>query len=262
MVNGTDARRTVQSAERAFDVLEVLQARDGAGVTEVAEALGLAKSTVHRYLTTLHHREYVVREDDDYHVGLRLLDLGESVRYRLPISVLAEPIVSALADATEERAAFLVEEHGQAVYVHRACGSRAIQRDPGPGKRLPIHATAAGKAILASLPEARVAEIVDRRGLPARTAHTITEPAALFAELERIRERGYATNREENVDGVRAVGVPVRPNGRVAGALSISGPIQRLEEKEARDEDNLVNQLLGSANELEIKATDADWTVG
>ncbi len=170
--------------------------------------------------------------------------------------------MSDIATETEERAVFLVEEHGQAVYVHRACGKHAIRTNPGPGKRIPIHATAAGKAILAFLPRERAQEIVDRRGLPARTENTITDRDELFEELELIRDRGYAINQEENVRGVRAVGVPVRPYDRIAGAISISGPVQRMKEKEERDQQNLLNLLLGSANELEIKCTKTYWVVG
>lgn len=253
--------RTVKSSERTFDVLEILRERNGARVTEVADELDLAKSTVHRYLATLRKREYVVKEGDEYAVGLRFLELGQTARYRKPIYELAEPVVEDLAAETEERAVFLIEEHGQAVYVHRATGEHAVRASPGPGERVPIHATAAGKAILAYLPERRVREILDRRGLPARTQNTITSRNELREELERVREHGYAINQEENVRGVRAVGVPIRPNDRVVGALSISGPIQRMQEKEGRDQQNLLNLLLGSANELEIKSTKTAWTV-
>lgn len=262
MTANVSGRRTVKSSERTFAILELLQERDGARVTEIADELGLAKSTVHRYLATLQQLEYVVKEGDDYTLGLRFVDLGQSARYRKQLYELAKAVVTDIATETEERAVFLVEEHGQAVYVHRASGKHAVRDDPGPGERIPIHSTAGGKAILAFLPSKRVKEILDRRGLPARTENTITDREELFDELELIRERGYAVNQEENVPGVRAVGVPIRPNDRVAGALSISGPIQRMQEKEERDQHNLLNLLLGSGNELEVKSTKTAWTVG
>lgn len=261
MAGNARRRRTVKSTERTFDVLEFLHREDGARVTEVAEELGLAKSTVHRYLATLLEREYVVKDGDHYHISLRFLDMGETARYRKKPYELAKSLVEELAAVTEERAVFLVEQHGQAVYVHRASGKHAVRHDPGPGKRIPIHATAAGKAILAFLPDERIDEIIDRRGLPGRTDNTITDSEQLHAELDSIRERGYAVNKEENVQGVRAIGAPILPNDRVIGALSISGPAQRIKEKESQSEQNLLNLLLSSAKELEIKTEQSVWTV-
>jgi DNA-binding IclR family transcriptional regulator len=252
--DGTDdagAPDRVASAETTLAVVHALRDLGGAGVTELAAHLDVSKSTVHRHLATLLDAEYLVREGDDYHLSLRFLTLGEHVRDRRDVARRASSRVDALAEETNERAQFIVEEHGYAVYVHTAMGDRAVRTDSGAGVRIPMNSVSAGKAILAHLPEERVRAIVDRRGLPARTESTITDEAELFAELERVRERGYAINREESTPGLHAVSAPVMgPEGGVLGALGVSGPTHRL--KGARLRETVPDLLLGVVNELEL----------
>lgn len=164
---------------------------------------------------------------------------------------MAEPMVKELADKTDERVHFIAEEHDQGVYVHRKRGKHAVRTDAGVGKRLPLHATACGKVILAYLPETRVQQIIESEGLPALASNTITTSKELFEELERIRNRKIAFNRDEYVQGERAVAAPVRSDdGRIIGAFNVIGPTHRMKgdwfEKEIPD------LLLGSANELEL----------
>lgn len=242
---------TVGSVETMFAIVERLQELDGAGVSELASDLGFAKSTVHRHLATLEGMEYVVKKGDVYYVGLRFLDLGEYTRNRKLAYKMAGEKVSELAVETEERAQFIVEEHGKAVFIHRDTGDRAVLTDPGIGKRIPLHATAAGKAILAHLSDDELSRIIERRGLPKVTEYTITDEEALHEELENCRARGYSYNKQENLIGLHAVGVPVKDaSGGVLGSLSISGPSHRL--KGEWFERELPNLLLGSANELEL----------
>ncbi|MEA5409776.1 IclR family transcriptional regulator [Haloarculaceae archaeon H-GB2-1] len=189
--------------------------------------------------------------NDGYYVGLRFLELGEDARNRRRGHQLAKEKVEELAQETEERAQFLVEEHGEAVYIHRALGSRAVRTDPGIGKRIPLHATASGKAMLAAMPSEKVSRIIEQTRFAEITDETVTDAEELRQELNEIRERGYAFNREENLDGLHAVGVPVRnPDGGVIGGLSVSGPSHRFTGEHFEDE--LPTLLLGTANELEL----------
>lgn len=241
----------VASTDTAFDVIEAISETDGARVTELADRLGLAKSTVHGHLTTLKRRGYVLKEGDQYQLSLRFLHLGQSVRTRRVGYEMAREKVEKVAQETQERSQFIVEEHGYGVYMFRDTGSEAVSTDSEIGKRIPLHATSAGKAILASFPEERAREIVDRRGLERLTSRTITDEAELFDELETIRERGYAYNRAENTEGLWAVGVPVSaPDGTVLGAISVSGPTHRMKGERVRSE--LPDMMLGVANELEL----------
>lgn len=240
----------VGSVETLFDIVEYVHQHEGATVSEIAANLDYAKSTIYRHLTTLEHRGYVV-QNDGYYIGLRFLELGEQARNRQRAYRLVKEKVNELAAETDERVQFLVEEHGEAVYVHRALGEHAVHTDPGIGKRIPLHATASGKAILAAMAPTELSRIVEQTSFEALTNETITSPDELHEELERIRERGYAFNKEENLDGLHAVGVPVTgPNERVIGGLSVSGPSHRLTGK--RFDSVLPSLLLGTANELEL----------
>jgi DNA-binding IclR family transcriptional regulator len=106
--------------------------------------------------------------------------------------------------------------------------------------------------ILANLSRSRVEQIIDRRGLPQVTENTVTSREKLYEELEEIRDREFAFNKEESVSGLRAVGVPVMtPQGDVLGTLSVSGPSNRLQDDWFHQE--LLKLLLGTVNEIEFK---------
>lgn len=244
-------RGQLKTPKTAFRIIEAIERLDGAGVTELAIDLDLAKSTIHRHLSTLEDIEYLVCEGDTYYVSLKFLQLGEYSRNRKNAYSLARPKLRELAEETGERAQFIVEEHGLAVYVHRKSGPRAVETDSGIGKRVALHATAAGKAILAHMDDERVNTIIKDRGLPALTAYTITERSSLFEELDTVRERGFSVNDQESTDGLRAIGVPVRgSDDDIIGALSVSGPTHRI--KGEIYEQTIPRLLLGTANELEL----------
>lgn len=246
---------SVGSVETLFDILEYVHQRNGVTLSEATSDLDYAKSTIHRHLSTLEQRGYVVHEDG-YRVGLRFLEFGEDARNRKQAYQLAKEKVEELAEETDERAQFLVEEHGEAVYLHRAVGDHAVRTDPGIGKRIPLHATASGKSILAAMSPEKVSRIIEQTAFEKITDETITNQETLYDELEQIRQRGYAFNREENLDGLRAIGVPVKgPKGNVIGGLSVSGPSHRLTGERFKEE--LPSLLLGTANELELNIAHA-----
>jgi DNA-binding IclR family transcriptional regulator len=250
-MNERPSSRDVTAVQNMFDLVDVLMERDGAQVTEIADELGLAKSTVHQHLTTLCKEGYAVKKDGEYHVGLRFLSIGEYARKHREESQYAKQMVDQLAEETEERAQFFVEEYGRAIYLYISAGERAVEADRQTGKLRYLHSSAGGKAILAHLDRERVEEIIDQWGLPAETEQTITDRDELFEELAAIRERGYSVNKEESISGLWSIAVPVIANGDVVGAFSVSGPRHRMESDWFHEE--LPNQLLGTANELEIK---------
>ena len=242
---------TVKTTGTAFEIIEMLAREDGGHITELSTELGLAKSTIHRHLSTLEELGYVVKEDNKYQLGFRFLKLGEYTRSRDEIYKLAKEQVQKIAERTDERAQFIVEEHGEAVYVFRETGEHAVQTDSEIGKRIPLHATAAGKAILSRLSREEVDEIIEQHGLSAMTANTNSDSDELHDELQTIRDRGFSINHQENIEGLRAIGVPIEyPDGRVFGALSVSGPIHRFRGEFV--EDTIPSLLLGTANELEL----------
>lgn len=244
----------VKSTDRAFRIVETLKQMDGGRVTELARELDMANSTVHRHLQSLRENEYVVKEGDTYYLGLRFLDVGDYVRNRKEVYRLTEEKVKQLAEQTDERGEFLVEEYGEVVFVHREIGDNAVQADSHIGKRLPIHATSAGKAILAFLPDERITEIIEKRGLKSYTENTITSEKVLREELEQIREEHVAFAHQEYIQRLNTVSVPIiGTNDQVCGAIGISGPAHRVKGEWFQEE--IPDLLLGIANELEIKLT-------
>jgi DNA-binding IclR family transcriptional regulator len=240
----------VKTTERAFKILELIMELDGATMDTLATELNLAKSTIYRHINTLENNGYIVTENGEVQIGMRFVKFGMYTKRRKEEFTLATSVVEDLAEETGERAQFLVEEGAYAVYVHVAYGEHAVRTDPGPGSRIPIHSAAAGKAILGSLPADRVEEILQRQGLVKQTNHTITEPDELRKELEIVRDRGFAYNNEESMEGLLAIGAPIEiPDKGVLGAISISGPTHRMEDK---IETRLPELLLGSTKELEL----------
>ena len=244
----------VRTIDRALRIVQGLQEMDGGTVTEVADYVDLPKSTVHNHLQTLYSNEYLTREGDVYSLSLRFLELGGYTRDRMDVFQVAESEIKTLAEQTGELVNLLVEEHGLGVYLYREHGEDAVELDAYAGKRQYLHSTAFGKAMLAYMSEQRVEDILDRHGLPARTDQTITDREELFEDLKAIRDRGYAYDDEESLQGLRCVAAPIHaPNDSVIGAVSVSGPISRL--SESRFTDELPELLQNRTNIIEINVT-------
>ncbi len=246
--------RQLQTTSISLRVIEMLRELDGGGVTELADALELAPSTVHSHLATLLSNGYVVKTGDKYYLSLRFLDHGDYVRNRKQAYRVAASYTQQLAEETDCRAVFAVEENGRGVYIHTSSGRHAVWKYSTVGKQFYLHQTASGKAILSQYSRSKVTEIIDQWGLPTATENTITDDETLFDQFGTIRERGIAFNYEEQLDGVKAVGVPVNgPKDRVIGAFSVASPANRLTDN--RFEEDIPNTLLGIANEFELELT-------
>jgi len=149
----------------------------------------------------------------------------------MEIYKIAKPEIDRLAEETGELANLLVEEHGLGSYLHRARGQDAVQVEAHVGTRVYLHSTALGKAILGHMPADRRDEILDRHGLPERTPRTTTEREELLAELETVREQGYAFDNGERFGGAslccRAGPEQERPHPQCRERLRADEPPQR-----------------------------------
>lgn len=251
MTESTGTKWPLRTLTVAVRIIEALQSLDGAGVTELATHLDLAKSTVHNHLRTLEHHQYVTRDGDEYRLSLKFLDHGGYVQYRDDRFELIRQKVKSVAAQTDELCQFVTEEHGTCVFVFRERGAQAVNTQTRPGSRVPLHHTTAGKAILASLPDQRVESIIEHRGLPGKTEHTVSTREDLFEELEVIRSQGYAFDKDEHIRGLNALGVSiVDETDAVLGAISVATPQHRLRSKSRENE--LADFLLGVVNELEL----------
>lgn len=248
---GKNIKTRVKTTHTSLGILAALRDLDGATIDELSEVLGLAPSTIHRHLVTLREAEFVVQRGETYRIGLKFLTFGGYAQRNVTAYPMIKEKVDYLAEETGERAQFIVEEHGRRVYLYTEVGESAVQTGAHVGKRGDLHSSAGGKAILAEFPEAGVKEILHEHGLPKRGRNTITSKSAFFEELETVRERGYAFNREETTEGVHAVGAAVTDSdGEVLGALSVSGPAHRLKGEQLTEV--VPEQILGAVNELEL----------
>lgn len=229
------AEKYVQTLERSLDILEVLaHAEEPLGVTEIGNRISLHKSTVHRILQTLCHRGYVEkeRENERYHLGIKIVELGIRFLNDLEIRKVASPYLADLAKSLDEVVNLVLPDDGEVVYIDKTESSHVVSMQSKVGRRAPMHCTAVGKAILSTLPENEVLHILDVKGMPRHTTTTITDPKKLLENLREIRESKIAVEEEENEIGIICLGTPVFDySGRVIGAVSVSGPASRMQEK-------------------------------
>ena len=252
-----DPKYPVRTTARSFEIIEFLKENHGAGVTETAKALDMSKGVVHNHLSTLESIEFVVKKDEEYHLSLRFLELGEYQRNQMRLYRIGHEQVEELAAETGELVNLATEEHGRCVYLSLSRGEKAVEADTYAGHRPHLHNTALGKAILAYLSDDRITEILDHRGMPQTTEHTIIDRDVLFEELEAIRDRGVAFDREERLPGLRCVAAPIKKNnGEVAGAISISGPMTRMQGELL--EETLPNAVRSTANVIELNLEYSD----
>jgi IclR family acetate operon transcriptional repressor len=207
------------------------------GVSEIAGATGMNRSTVHRLLASLQHHELVQQlpESKKYALGPHILRLAHAAHARVNLRSIATPVMGWLRDKCNETVGLHVPEGEFArVVLDQVESYRPLRRTYTEigGPPIPIYHGAPGKALLAFYP-AEIQEQVLSRPLEPATPHTITDPAELRAELQRIRERGYALSIEERTPEISTVSVPLRNHtGDVVAALSITGPSRRLTEND------------------------------
>jgi DNA-binding IclR family transcriptional regulator len=221
----------VRSVDRAAALLLALGESHGeAGVTELARRLGLHKSTASRLLATLEKRGLVEQDDETgrYRLGLVVIRLAEKAERTLDLRAIAMPELDRLARATRETTGLGVADGDQFLTVAQADGPNLVAVGDWTGRGVPLHAVAAGKVILAAMPEREILKLV-RRGLDRFTDRTITQLEPLLEELARIRRRGYATAFGEFDPSLNAVAAPVHDaRGQVTAAVDIWGPAFRI----------------------------------
>jgi IclR family transcriptional regulator, acetate operon repressor len=228
------ARRTeesapggVQSVTRAFSLLELISAAGGElAISELADRSGLPLPTIHRIVRTLIASGYVIQQPSRrYALGPRLIGLGETASRMLGTWV--RPQLADLVEAVGETANMAILDGDKAVYIAQVPSKHSMRMFTEVGRRVDLHCTGVGKALLAQLPPETAREIVCQTGMPARTEHSITDPGELMKALARVRERGYVIDDGEQEIGVRCVAVPV-PGAPSLTTISVSGPETRL----------------------------------
>jgi DNA-binding IclR family transcriptional regulator len=189
----------------------------------------VAKSTAHRTCSVLAEAGVLTRTDAGrYRLGLRLIEYGHLATVRSAVGEHALPLLVDLRNALGETVQVGVPAGGDVVYVERVEGQQALRYSSDNSRRAPVHRSSGGKVLAAWIPGVLDARL--RAGLAPSTGYTIVVPDVLRAELEQIRQRGYARSVEETELGVASLAVPVRaaPDGPVVAAISMIGPTSRV----------------------------------
>jgi len=226
--SASPAQPSVRAAARVIDLLDALrQAPDGLGLGDLARAAGVPKSTALRYLTTLEERLYV---DRDRHSGVYRLGLVVQSQAQVvaPVQQAVRRSLDRLRDRFDETGTFGILDGTRTLVLDVVESRQTIRLGAEVGARGHLHSSAMGKAIAATLPDRVVRHFVEAGGLKPFTPKTITDPNSFYAEVERIRGRGYATTDEEKDLGTYGVAVAL-PTERLRAAIGLSAPAIRFD---------------------------------
>jgi DNA-binding IclR family transcriptional regulator len=244
-----------QSLDRALTLLSEL-AKEAKTLDQLAEEVGVHKSTVLRLLRTLESHHFVRREGTRYYrLGSALFDLANQALEDRDVRRSAQPALAELNARTGHTIHLATYEDGEVVYIDKYEGHHSVRMYSRIGKRAPLHCTAVGKVLVAAMPAARRVEIAEKIDYVVLTGNTITNPADFLAELGNVASRGYAVDNAEHEDFIHCIAAPIRgAGGEVLAAASMSIP------KVLLDFDGLlalVPELVAAAEEASIHS---GWT--
>jgi Transcriptional regulator len=221
----------VQSVERAIDILDCLAEHPkGFGIGEISKDLGLSKSTIHRIITTLKHKEYVAqnKENDKYQLGIKILGLSSSIINNMDLIDIAKPYINEFANKVDEVIHLCLpdESYSNIIYVDKVSPentSRAITMSSSIGKKAPIYCTASGKLLLSQYSDDKIKEILKDVDFVKYTENTITNINTFLDEIHEIRKNSYALDNVEYDAAVICIAVPIfdRTN-KIVAATSLS----------------------------------------
>ncbi len=225
-------QNTIKSLDRALGVLDRLAEIESATLSDLAQAMGQSPATVYRVLTTFQGHGMVELEEarQTWHIGPKAFLIGSAFLRRTSVVERARPILRELMEATGETANLGIEREGHVLFVGQVETHENIRAFFPPGTLSPMHSSGIGKALLAQVPEDRLAAKLAGLPLARFTVQTLTDVEALSADLRAARARGYALDMEERNEGMRCIAAPVFDAfGAVAAGISVSGPTSRLD---------------------------------
>ena len=225
------AQNTIKSLDRAMQIFEHLSDHSGRALTTLAQELDQAPATVYRVLITLESRGLVEFDKSEqlWHIGPRAFVIGAKFLKRTSLVERARPIMRRLMDETGETANLGVVRETSVLFVSQVETQESIRAFFPPGTLSPLHASGIGKALLAEMPDDRLARIIRIGGLEWFTDNTLTDIESLAADLAATRARGHSIDDEEKNPGMRCIAAPVFDlYGEATAGISVSGPTSRM----------------------------------
>lgn len=230
-------RYQARAVKRAFQILElVCRSEQGLTLSDLSRQLEISKSTVHGIAAALEDTGAVVRDPRSrrYAPGLTLFKLGRAAYSRITLRDVARPYIEELGERTEE-SVFLGVRHGERVFILDIVESMQDLKITSPvGTRIPLLAGAAGKVFLSCMTDEKAERIVRERGLVRFTDNTVTDPERYLMQVREVRARGYATDDEEYIAGVRAVASPIVAEDGLASAIWVVGFKTRMDARKMK----------------------------
>lgn len=231
----TTERRVMGSLQRAFDILDLFSSSSPElGITEIAQRLGLHKSTASGLIYSLEEGGYLNQnpENRKYRLGLKFLERATVILGQLEIRDVARAFLYQLRDWSQETVNLAIHDHNEVVYIERLLSEQGLSYRNVVGKRAPVHATALGKAILAELPIDDAEEILKSYNFEKMTEYTLTTVKDVLKDLQLTKERGFAIDDQEHGLGGRCVSSAIFDHrGKPIAAISVSVPLPRIPKK-------------------------------
>lgn len=226
-------KETIKSIDKALNLLEFLSKNgDEIGIAKISEKLNMGLSTVHRILNTLKSRGYVIQNQKTtkYRLGIKLFELGCEVQSTKSLIKTIRPYLRELSKMTNETANLAILEDKEVIYLDTIESSEILRTGIHQGTRLPAHCTALGKILLAFLPQVDFDSLYkNSESLVSITTNSISSFDELIDELKKIKEQGYAIDREEFKIGINCISCPIfDKDKKFVAAISITGPATRL----------------------------------
>ncbi len=226
------------SVKKAFQILKLISDTDGGlGISDLAKRLEIGKSTVHGITSALEALGTIIRDPKTkrYILGLTLLELGRSAYSQIDLKDLARPVMEDLMEKTQE-SVFVGVLNGERVTIIDIVESKQdLKMTSTRGTTIPLLAGAVGKVLLGTMSDEKAGEIVRKKGLFRFTEHSITDPEAFLQEVRMAREKGYATDYEEYILGVRAVASPIKAENHLISAIWVVGFKTSLNDDKMKD---------------------------
>ncbi|UXU76468.1 MULTISPECIES: HTH-type transcriptional regulator BhcR [unclassified Paracoccus (in: a-proteobacteria)] len=257
---GNEDTGGIRALDRALDILDLIAGANGLTLTEIAQRLEMAPSTVHRVLVTLATRG--VTESDPltqaWHIGPTAFRHGSAFMRRSGLVERARPVLRRLMEVTGETANLGILNGDAVLFLSQAETHETIRAFFPPGTRSALHASGIGKALLAHANPTALKRMIAEMKLERFTEMTLVDPQALMQDLAEIRARGYSLDNEERTPGMRCIAAPIFDlAGEAAAGISVSGPTLRMHDARLVA---IADAVIDAAKELSFgMAPDSAW---